>query len=340
MPFGGPNSERALILAPRGRDAEIASALFQEAGWATLICADIGRLCEEFPKGAAFAVVAEEALTTNELAAFGKCLEAQPNWSDFPVVILTAHDETPGRNEIAIQLQNVLGNVSFLERPFHPTTLISVARAALRSRRRQYQTRELLERRDLLARELQHRTKNLLAVIQAIASASLQESAGRESFFDRLHALARAQDLIIKSAGRGARMKDVVASALESFGKRASTDGPEVFLNSSTAQGFALIMHELATNAAKHGALTAESGTVSVHWSIDASETEPTLVFKWREHGGPPVTPPKRKGFGTILLQRAVPTAGTPPCFDYAPEGFGYEVRATLAQPMNPVDVP
>jgi hypothetical protein len=113
MPFGGPNSERALILAPRGRDAEIASALFQEAGWATLICADIGRLCEEFPKGAAFAVVAEEALTTNELAAFGKCLEAQPNWSDFPVVILTAHDETPGRNEIAIQLQNVLGNVSF-----------------------------------------------------------------------------------------------------------------------------------------------------------------------------------------------------------------------------------
>jgi FixJ family two-component response regulator len=142
MPFGGPNSERALILAPRGRDAEIASALFQEAGWATLICADIGRLCEEFPKGAAFAVVAEEALTTNELAAFGKCLEAQPNWSDFPVVILTAHDETPGRNEIAIQLQNVLGNVSFLERPFHPTTLISVARAALRSRRRQYQTRD------------------------------------------------------------------------------------------------------------------------------------------------------------------------------------------------------
>ena len=62
MPFGGPNSERALILAPRGRDAEIASALFQEAGWATLICADIGRLCEEFPKGAAFAVVAEEAI--------------------------------------------------------------------------------------------------------------------------------------------------------------------------------------------------------------------------------------------------------------------------------------
>lgn len=333
MPFGGPNSERALILAPRGRDAEVASALLQEAGSATFICTDIGRLCEEFPKGAAFALVAEEALTTNELAALGKCVHAQPSWSDFPIVILTAHDDTPGRNEFALQLQDILGNVSFLERPFHPTTLISVCRAAMRSRRRQYQTRELLERRDLLARELQHRTKNLLAVIQAIASASLQESPGREAFFDRLHALAKAQDLIIESAGRGALMKDIVANALESFGTRASVDGPQVFLNSNMAQGFALIMHELATNAAKHGALTVEGGTVSVRWSIDTSEAEPTIVFQWREHGGPPVTPPKRKGFGTILLQRAVPTAGAPASFEYAPEGFGYEVRATLAQP-------
>ena len=85
MPFGGPNSERALILAPRGRDAEIASALLQEAGWATLICTDIDRVCDEFGKGAAFAVVVEEALTTNELATFGKCIQAQPSWSDFPI---------------------------------------------------------------------------------------------------------------------------------------------------------------------------------------------------------------------------------------------------------------
>lgn len=338
MPFGGPNSERALILAPRGRDAEIASALLQQAGWPTLICADIERLSDEFGKGAAFAVVVEEALSTNELATLGKCVQSQPSWSDFPIVILTAHDDTPGRNALATLLQDILGNVSFLERPFHPTTLISVARAALRSRRRQYQTRELLERRDLLARELQHRTKNLLAVIQAIASASLQENPGRESFFDRLHALAKAQDLIIESAGRGALMTDIVATALESFGTRALVDGPEVFLNSNAAQGFALIMHELATNAAKHGALTVERGTVSVRWSIDTTKAEPIIVFQWREHGGPPVTPPNRKGFGTILLQRAVPTAGTPPCFDYAPEGFGYEVRATLAQPINPGD--
>jgi two-component sensor histidine kinase len=237
MPFGGPNSERILILAPRGRDAEIASRLLQEAGWPTLICADIGRLCDEFSKGAGLSVVVEEALATDELSALAKCIEAQPAWSDFPIVVLTRRADAPERNVLANQLQDILGNVTFVERPFHPTTLVSVARSGLRSRHRQYQTRELLERRDLLARELQHRTKNLLAVIQAIASASLQESAGREAFFDRLHALAKAQDLIIGGAGRGALMSKVVEQALESFGARISVEGPEVFLNSGSAPG-------------------------------------------------------------------------------------------------------
>jgi two-component sensor histidine kinase len=263
MPFGGPNSERALILAPRGRDAEVASKLLRDAGWPTLICTDVARLCEELGKGAGFGTVVEEALATDDLAALVDCIKAQPAWSDFPIIVLTGRGDMPERNALSHRLQDILGNVTFLERPFHPTTLASVARSAMRSRRRQYQTRELLERRDLLTRELQHRTKNLLAVIQAIASASLRESQGREAFFNRLHALAKAQDLIIEGAARGALMTQVVRNALESFGTRVLVDGPEVFLNPNAAQGFALIMHELATNAAKHGSLTTESGTVS-----------------------------------------------------------------------------
>jgi two-component sensor histidine kinase len=336
MPFGGPSSERALILAPRGRDAEVASKLLRDAGWPTFICSDVARLCEELGKGAAFGIVVEEALATDGLAALVDCIKAQPAWSDFPIIVLTGRGDMPERNALSHRLQDILGNVTFLERPFHPTTLASVARSAVRSRRRQYQTRELLERRDLLTRELQHRTKNLLAVIQAIASASLRESQGREAFFDRLHALAKAQDLIIEGAARGALMTQVVRNALESFGTRVLVEGPEVFLNPNAAQGFALIMHELATNAAKHGSLTTESGTVSVCWSIDTSSTEPTIVFQWQERGGPPVTPPKRKGFGTVLLERAVPTSDTPPRFDYSREGFTYEVRATLAQQRQP----
>jgi two-component sensor histidine kinase len=332
MPFGGPNSERILILAPHGRDGEIASQLLQEAGWATLACPDLANLCLELSKGAAVVVVVEEVVATQDLTCLAEWIRTQPTWSDFPLIILTGHGDAPSRNAFADRLQRLLGNVSLLERPFHPSTLISVTSSALRSRRRQYQAREMLERHDLLARELQHRTKNLLAVIQAIASASLQESDGREAFFSRLHALAAAQDLIINATGRGALMRDIVGNALESFGTRVFIDGPEVFLNPNAAQGFALIMHELATNAAKHGAMTTDSGTVSVRWSLDASSSEPAVFFQWKERGGPPAAPPSRKGFGTVLLERAVATTGEPPNFDYSQEGFTYELRASLAQ--------
>ena len=332
MPFGGSNSERILILAPHGRDAEVASKLLKEAGWPTLVCADVARLSEEITNGAGCAVVTEDVVSSDDISGLAKSINTQPPWSDFPIVVLTSRADVPERNVFAIRLQDTLGNVTFLERPFHPTTLVNVVRAALRSRRRQYGTRELLERRDLLARELQHRTKNLLAVIQAIASASLQETHSRESFFNRLHALAKAQDLIIEGAGRGALMRHVVESALEGFGPRVSIDGPGIFLNPGAAQGFALVLHELATNAAKHGSLSTEGGTVSVGWAIDASTTEPTIHFHWQESGGPVVTAPKRKGFGTVLLERAVATSGVPPRFDYSPEGFSYEVKAILAE--------
>jgi two-component sensor histidine kinase len=144
--------------------------------------------------------------------------------------------------------------------------------------------------------------------------------------------LAKAQDLIIEGAGRGALMRNVVESALEGFGTRVSTDGPEIFLNPGAAQGFALILHELATNAAKYGSLSAEGGTVSVAWAVDASTMDPTVHFEWQERGGPEVIAPKRKGFGTVLLERAVATSVVPPRFDFSPEGFSYELKAVLAQ--------
>jgi two-component sensor histidine kinase len=332
MPFGGASSERILILAPGGRDAEVASQLLKEAGWATLVCSDVVRLSEEIVNGAGCAVVVEDVIVSEDISALAGSINAQPAWSDFPMVVLTARADRPERNLLAVRLQEALGNVTFLERPFHPTTLVNVVRAALRSRRRQYGAREVLERRDLLARELQHRTKNLLAVIQAVASASLQESPGRKSFFDRLHALAKAQDLIIDGVGPGALMRKVVENAVESFGAQVSFEGPVVFLNPGAAQGFALLLHELATNAAKHGSLSAPGGTVTVRWSIDTSTTEPTIAMYWQEKGGPVVTPPKRKGFGTVLLERAVATSAVPPRLNYSPEGFSYEVKAVLAE--------
>ncbi len=221
------------------------------------------------------------------------------------------------------------GNISFLEQPFHPTTLVSLATTALRSRRRQYEARALLARYELLALELQHRTKNLLSVILSIASSSLREGGGGgEALVARLHSLAKAQDLIFEEGGSGAQLEHIVARIVDSFGTRVTVDGPSVFLKAGAAQGFALIIHELATNAVKYGALTTPSGSVSVRWCLDAGVEEPTVTFTWQEQGGPTAARPKHRGFGTLLLEKAVASSGAPPCFSYAPDGFTYQITA------------
>ena len=140
----GPDSERVLILAPNGRDGEIAAALLREAHISSDKQSDISQLCAEMEAGAALAIIADEALRTADLRPVSVFLNAQEPWSDFPILVLTRGGGGPERNPAAARALEILGNVTFLERPFHPTTLISLVRSALRSRRRQYQARASL----------------------------------------------------------------------------------------------------------------------------------------------------------------------------------------------------
>lgn len=331
MPLGGPNSERVLVLAGRRRDAEVAGRLLSEAGFVPFICRDAESLTRELRKGAGCTVITDEAIDGTAAQMLHGWVQEQPAWSDLPIIVLTTKADVLTRSQSTRELQDTLGNISFVERPFHPRTLSSVARAAMRSRCRQYEARELLERYELLARELQHRTKNLLAVILSIAGASLRDGgAGHEVFIDRLHALAQAQDLLMEGDGRGAFLSNIVQAVTSSFGNRIATEGPTVHLGPTLAQGFALIVHELATNAVKHGALSREGGSIAINWSIALGADETTLLFKWQEAGGPPVAQPKRKSFGTVLLQRAVPSSGRPPRLNYGSTGFAYELSVKL----------
>jgi signal transduction histidine kinase/CheY-like chemotaxis protein len=140
----GPSSERAVILAPTGRDASVAAALIKEAGYYANICSDLGALLGEIEAGAGLAVIADEAIKTADLRGLMGWLNDQPSWSDFPFVLLTHQGGGPERNPDAARLGQVLGNVTFIERPFHPTTLVSVIGSAVRGRRRQYETRAIL----------------------------------------------------------------------------------------------------------------------------------------------------------------------------------------------------
>jgi signal transduction histidine kinase/DNA-binding response OmpR family regulator len=141
----GASSERAVILAPTGRDASVAAALIKEAGYFANIADDLGALMHEIEGGAGLAVIADEAIKTADLRNLMRWLNDQPSWSDFPIVLMTRQGGGPERNPDAVRLGQVLGNVTFIERPFHPTTLASIVASAVRGRRRQYQTRAILE---------------------------------------------------------------------------------------------------------------------------------------------------------------------------------------------------
>ncbi|KJC58056.1 chemotaxis protein CheY [Bradyrhizobium sp. LTSPM299] len=141
----GVSSERAIVLAPTGRDASVAAALIREAGYYANPCADLAGLMHEIESGAGLAVIAEEAIKTADLRRLVNWLNDQPSWSDFPIVLLTRQGGGPERNPDAVRLGQILGNVTFIERPFHPTTLASIVGSAVRARRRQYQARAILD---------------------------------------------------------------------------------------------------------------------------------------------------------------------------------------------------
>jgi PAS domain S-box-containing protein len=139
---------KALVLAPLGRDSVIASGLLRQAGIPSALCADMDAFQDAINEEAFFAVVTEEALQSADLRAISSRLQAQPAWSDFPFVVLTRRDGNVERKTDAARFSDVLGNVTFVERPFHSTTFISVARTALKTRQRQYDARARIEELD------------------------------------------------------------------------------------------------------------------------------------------------------------------------------------------------
>ena len=144
MPSGGPLSERALVLAPFGRDAQIAAQILARAGYSASLCRTIGELAREIERGAGFAVVALEALDGADLTPLADALSRQESWSDFPFLVLATHGQGLERKLIPQRFLELLGNVTILERPFHPSTFVSLATTTVRSRRRQYEARSHL----------------------------------------------------------------------------------------------------------------------------------------------------------------------------------------------------
>lgn len=200
--------------------------------------------------------------------------------------------------------------------------------------------REAQARQELLTHELEHRIKNILAMVAAIASQTLRNTdiaTASATFNERLRALANAHDILNKTRWTSASIREVVDNTIAAFPlEQISISGPALPINPKMALTLALAVNELATNALKYGALATPDGKVAIEWSLQASHDRPgdiRLNWRWRESGGPPVTPPSRRGFGRFLIERVFGTDfGGAVRIDYHPDGVECVLDAPAPQ--------
>jgi two-component sensor histidine kinase len=195
----------------------------------------------------------------------------------------------------------------------------------------------LRDREQLLMRELAHRGKNLVSVIQAIAARSLSGERtldeARKVFIGRLGALANTYNTLTEEAPESVDLHDIVSEGLKSLGERVDIGGPAVGVLAKNAQTLSLVIHELATNAAKYGALSVESGRITVTWELLRNgSADERFRFNWSETGGPAADQPVRKGFGSVIITSVIGNdLNCVPTMEYAEDGLQYRFECSLS---------
>jgi PAS domain S-box-containing protein len=191
----------------------------------------------------------------------------------------------------------------------------------------------------LLLRESNHRAKNMLSLVQAIArqTAARQPEDFIARFNERIRALASSQDLLVRNKWQGADVQDLVRAQLAHFadlvGSRIVIDGPKLRLKAAGTQAIGLALYELATNAGKYGALSVETGRVDAHWRLEGD----SFMMSWTERNGPPVSPPERHGFGSTVVGSMVEqSVGGEVELNYAPSGLMWRLTCPAANALEP----
>lgn len=312
-----------LVLAPLGRDAQVACDLLTRAG---LVCTpgrDL-RMLDDRPLDELGALVlTEELLTEAGTHTISDRIAAQPAWASVPVIVLA--DLERRRSDAARRTLGAIERcpgVILLERPVGSASFASVLRAAVLTREKQFQLRDELAARAQaeararnLADEMKHRVKNSLTLAISIASQTFRNSETLDEAFTaysaRLAAMSRAQDLLSAEGYDNADLGELVDQSLRPYRPGEGwfpfeIDGSDVRIGARAATALSMALHELATNAVKYGALSVPAGRVSLRWRPEDSSGTWLLRLEWREHGGPAVTTPTRRGFGSRLIERAL----------------------------------
>ncbi len=335
-------SEVVHVLAPLGRDAQSVCSILATRQFETNIVHSLNELAAALGDDTGAVVLTEDAMVGRDWSRLVDALEAQPSWSSYPFIFIIGRRNAEASPHAAhALLPPELSNVMMLEKPMGSATLLSAVAWALGGRRRQFQTRDHLReleqsaaRQRLMTRELAHRVKNTIAVLQSIVSQTMRPFPEmgpiKDRLVERFAALARAHDLLLTTDFHSAMFRQLVVASVsvhDGDGTHFTLDGPDFEISPQAALSFALVFHELATNAVKYGALSTGAGHVKVSWEITPDEH---LVLKWREMGGPAVAEPAVKGFGSRLIRTTLAGLGQV-TVAYPPDGLDVSFVGPMA---------
>ncbi|SFE40619.1 sensor histidine kinase [Roseivivax sediminis] len=342
VPEPDANSPPVLILAPLDADADALSRRVAACGLSVQVCDSAGALGAYLdangPERVLFLVVSQEGANSEAGRVLDRTLSNEPSWARLPIVFLVSRAQRlPPACRILDRKEHAPPFI-VLERPAKATVLHRVFEAQAEARRRQFETRDLLdhlareeERRRFLLSELRHRTRNSLAVLQSLFSMSVRRAKDLESFARsfavRLRALTDAHVSLTQEGSALRNLGDLLREHVQPYAfssEQLRLSGPAVTVSERLAFDLALVTHELATNAAKYGALSVEDGRVDVTWEPDGETGELDLV--WKENGGPKVEPPERQGLGTRVIGSFLAGKASA-ALDFAEDGVAWHAR-------------
>lgn len=334
---------QVVVYAPFARDAASIVGLLRAQHFRAEAVVSLGQLVNQLGEDVGAVLMSEEALVQADWSLLLNAVREQPSWSSYPFILLIGQRRSAEQTEAVYRLfPPEVTNVMVLERPMSSTALLSAIRWALAGRRRQFVTKSHLDelqrstkQQQLMTRELAHRVKNTIAMLQSIVGQTMRpfpEMAGvQEQIVERFSALARTHDLLFSTDFQEAEFGELVRQTLSVHSHNFVVEGPTIQFSPQAALSFALVIHELATNSIKYGAFSDDGeGEVAVCWSINVGEEGSEFHFIWNETGGPQVSQPSRKGFGSRLIEATLGGLGRPST-EYAPQGFRLEFAGALA---------
>ncbi|MBW9061568.1 sensor histidine kinase [Agrobacterium pusense] len=336
-----------LVLAPFRKDAEYIAALLQDQKVGVVPAKGDGDLEGLLCSSPDIIIVTHEALTTSVLTKICDHLNAQPDWSEIPIIVLLEKAASVQGIRDRLQAAWPKSRLLFHVRPIAPLELVNAVQLNLLVRLRQRQVRNSIERERELRLELNHRVKNILATVTSIfqmtrkRATTVDELVG--DFGARLQALSGVHSAVFEAGGEELDLSLVVATTIAPYNgdgwTRIAVSGPDIVVGRDAGTTIALCIHELTTNAIKYGALSVPEGSVEVVWEITEGN-DPLFSMNWVERGGPPAVAPSRQGYGTRYIRSALGSLfGTAPELQFGTQGFRCRIAGPVSQ-LKPAKLP